>query len=823
MEQQQETLTQFLKNIVLTGQLNHLVYKKGKQLFENGSCHLMTNSTDNYDYLVKDDYEDFQTKIIFKNGKISFNCSCLSPDICSHAFAVANQTSQELSRSLQLTTEGVKKYSRQGMISRVVSERKERAKAENYHLEFSDNIYGEHQIINEQGKLYEISFYDFNKKSGYCSCPDYQTNKLETCKHLIYAFSEFNKNHSTTKLPAQTYPFLEIYRHPSFDYQIAWFYPHQVLPNLQMVLDEFFDQRQLFKLFKLNDLHLFIEKIQDYKTVKIRPEVLDFIQKYYEETALKDIFEHREFNTNTLLKKLYPFQKKGIEFLGKRKGCILADEIGTGKTIQALGTALYKKEVLGIEKIKIVSPKHLLDHWNFEIKKWIPQRLISSFIIESFEDLDTNTEVDFLIIDEAQKITDYDSSLLQQLHKIPYKHILLVTDSKIENSLIKFYAMVGLIDKYLLTPLWELSYKHCLFNPANPNEIVGYYNLDKISKKLETVYIRREKEDIHKQLPETNKIIIPIPLNDILKTDQYHLCGNILKILKKKNPNSYDLIRLKNQLKQLLDIGKYNASYLQKEKNAPKFSEFRHAIQHKLILNNKEKVVIFIDKKELQQQVKNILNQENKTVEIIKKDQKNFDDNIQFYISSEQLQNNLPKAHHFIYFHIPEKHNAINERIRSINKQTSGIQQNKLYLLQSANSLESVLYKWHESKPYLLEQISHLLSSKNASLTINLRLHEELSHELKALLLLYEKNSNKIPTTQTDLFGETVLVEKTSTPIGKGKPNQNLEHFIQYMMKNYTSFDLLNTKQKELIAKGKLHIEEKNDEIVIRIKPPLNK
>ncbi|MCK5776870.1 MAG: hypothetical protein KAH25_11865, partial [Bacteroidales bacterium] len=375
------------------------------------------------------------------------------------------------------------KYTREGMIKRVLAERETRARGEKFRLDFSDNIYGEHQITNEQGKLYEISFYDFEKRSGYCSCPDYQTNKLETCKHLIYAFDKFDQNNQLKTLPTQSYPFIEIYRHPRFDYQIAWHYPHQLNAELQSILNDFFDEQQLYKVFKLDELHVFADRIQQYQTVKIRPEVLSFIHDYYEEKSLKAIFLDKTFNSSQILHPLYAFQKEGIEFLGRRKGSVLADEIGTGKTIQALAAAIYKKEILGLSTIKILSPDYLLDHWKREIKKWLPDALASAFTLESFEDLRTDKATDILIIDEAQKITDYDSSLLQKLHKIPFKHILLITDSKIENSLIKFYAMAGLIDKYLLTPLWELSYKHCLFNPKNQEEIIGYYNLDKISDK----------------------------------------------------------------------------------------------------------------------------------------------------------------------------------------------------------------------------------------------------------------------------------------------------------------------------------------------------
>jgi len=48
---------------------------------------------------------------------------------------------------------------------------------------------------------------------------------------------------------------------------------------------------------------------------------------------------------DSMLKKLYDFQKKGIEFGVKKFGRILlGDEMGIGKTIQAIGILYLYKE-----------------------------------------------------------------------------------------------------------------------------------------------------------------------------------------------------------------------------------------------------------------------------------------------------------------------------------------------------------------------------------------------------------------------------------------------------------------------------------------------
>ena len=818
MKQHQEILSRYLKDIQMSGNLSRIVYQKGKQLYEMGHCHLMASSADEHEYLVKDDYKDFQTKIIFDKNKVNIACSCLSSTICSHAYAAANQTFQDLSRSLQLDKEGAMKYSREGMMKRVLEERENRAQQESYQLDFSDNIYGEHHLFNEQGKKYEISFYDFDKKLGYCSCPDYQTNKLETCKHLMYAFNEFEKKHKGSSLPKQTYPFLEIFLHPLFDYQISWFFPHQPQAELLVVLEEYFDKNQLYKPNKNDELHLFMEKLQNIKSVKIRPEVKNLIEEYYEEKSLIDLFSGKKFKTDLLLNSVFPFQKKGIEFLSVRQGCILADEIGTGKSVQALGAALHKTEVLGFERVKILAPKHLVNHWEQEIKKWIPPLFSSTFNIESFEKLDINEEVDFLIIDEAQKITDYDSSLLQQLHKIKFKHILLITDSKLQNSLIKFYAMAGLINKYLLTPLWELSYKHCLFDPANPDKIVGYYNLDKLPQKLQNVYLRREKHEISNQLPDANRVIIPVALNDDLKEEQSRLSEKILQLSKKKRASSYDLMQIKSLLKQLHSLGKYTVSQNSPGNVSPKLLEFSHFISHKLNLVKGEQVVVFVDDLKVQQQIKMLLQNERKSVQMISANQEEFDQKFQYFITAENLQKNLPKANHFIYFHIPQLLNAMTERTNILKENPTGIQQNRIYLLLAAQSLESVFYQWGEKKPYFLSQLSEYIEKDSTVGPLALRLNEELNHELKSFIQSFTALSTSSPNTQMDLFGEAISTENSKVKMQKENSPQGLSTFFESMLGSFSVFNELNEDLKKILLHGSMKISEEKGEIVIRVK-----
>jgi SNF2 family DNA or RNA helicase len=84
-----------------------------------------------------------------------------------------------------------------------------------------------------------------------------------------------------------------------------------------------------------------------------------------------------------------PHQVEGVKFMfecltGKKgseiSGCILADYMGLGKTLQAL-TLLYtllnlkRKNAKQFKKAIVVSPLTLVNNWNTECKKWLGDRL----------------------------------------------------------------------------------------------------------------------------------------------------------------------------------------------------------------------------------------------------------------------------------------------------------------------------------------------------------------------------------------------------------------------------------------------------------------
>lgn len=95
-----------------------------------------------------------------------------------------------------------------------------------------------------------------------------------------------------------------------------------------------------------------------------------------------------------LYKCMRPHQKEGVQFLyrcmteavGTHRGCILADDMGLGKSLQAIGLlhTMLKQGPRGLPMLQralIVAPSSLLENWKQEIKKWLGDEKLKSIII----------------------------------------------------------------------------------------------------------------------------------------------------------------------------------------------------------------------------------------------------------------------------------------------------------------------------------------------------------------------------------------------------------------------------------------------------------
>lgn len=82
-------------------------------------------------------------------------------------------------------------------------------------------------------------------------------------------------------------------------------------------------------------------------------------------TMLRDHIEP----TDRVMPKLYPFQEAGVDWLDAAKFALLGDEMGTGKTIQALRWIHEHKHLPAL----VICPNSTVFNWEEEAQKWLPE------------------------------------------------------------------------------------------------------------------------------------------------------------------------------------------------------------------------------------------------------------------------------------------------------------------------------------------------------------------------------------------------------------------------------------------------------------------
>jgi SNF2 family DNA or RNA helicase len=523
-------------------------------------------------------------------------CTCRQNMPCVHILACRTQLIG-LAQPTVAPKEG-KAYTRAGMIKRVLSEREKRAFTERFTLIPSENWHGEHALMTADNVSYKITLR--NDGTGYCSCSDFSTNKLGTCKHLMYVKAQVSPK-------KDAFPFLEIYLDPLKNYRITWHGPTTK------------KQAELLRLYFGNQSHIlenrvmmffgFVKEARKFPNIKIRPEVLDKIEREFEKNLLEQKAQDEKFDFSILKTELYPYQKEGIRFATFRKGAIIADEMGLGKTVQAIGTALFKKKFLGFTRCLVVCPASLKQQWMNEIHKFCDEKAVvvpgndywhyqEYFHIVSYETVVRDLELinrvgyDFVILDEAQRIRNFETLTSNAIKAIKKSHGLVITGTPIENKLVDIYSITAFIDPHLLTPLWEFSYQHCYFDLQNENKISGYYNLQNLKEKLAPVLLRREKTEVLSQRSKLTNIDIPVEMHPVQRDLHTQFARSISILIHKKLKTAYDWQALVLTLQKMRMV--CDATFLVDEEHdfSPKMDVLEEILLEKVDLNTR-KVIIF--------------------------------------------------------------------------------------------------------------------------------------------------------------------------------------------------------------------------------------
>ncbi|MCF6247311.1 MAG: SNF2-related protein [Desulfobacula sp.] len=607
---------------------SNIIFYRGVKIYENNELLYEGNDGNKlFEFRYDGNYGDYEICIDISNEQNPGSCSCPYPgDGCKHIVAsllmvyditFTNDKNPDLQPRPEQAEEMQPYLTYDEIKTQAMDDRQKRAKKETFTIIQGDSFKGEHLIETTSKKQYLVVMHNPESGKGHCSCPDFLTNKLNTCKHIIFLKNHFSSIKGFKKqLEDELFPFIDIFWDSKKNAPKLFFDPQLITDHetLELIAQHFNNDGDFIK----KDLSVIVDlaaAAYANKQIIIQPEVLIRTQIYLQNNQLQTLNNSYHFDYSKIKGKLYDYQKEGVEFCLFKKSVLIGDEMGLGKTLQAITLSILKKELFGFKKVLIITLASIKDQWKREIttftdevpmvvqgtaqqRKHIYNNNSNYFKITNYEavlrdiTIISKMKPDLIILDEAQRIKNFNTKTADAVKQLPRDHAIILTGTPLENKLEDVYSIIQFLDPYLVSPLWDFAGRHFMISRTAKGKIIGYQNLDILRDKLEPIVIRRKKDEVLKDLPETVTNNYYINLSQ--KQDKIHsgFMSALIPILSKKFLTPIDLQRIQMLLLKMRMV--CNSTYLIDKKTniSPKLDEFKLIIEE-LVNDNNRKVVVF--------------------------------------------------------------------------------------------------------------------------------------------------------------------------------------------------------------------------------------
>ena len=208
---------------------------------------------------------------------------------------------------------------------------------------------------------------------------------------------------------------------------------------------------------------------------------------------------------------LHRYQWDGVAFLHRSQAALLADEMGLGKTVQtAVAIDLLLNGCSDVNRVLIVAPASLTTNWMTELQTWAPSVTVwlvqgnakarQAFyllpvpvLVSSYEQIRSDGldripahTFDLVILDEAQRIKNRNSTTALACRLLPRKRAWALSATPLENDSGDVTSILTFLDSRTRTNVSGSS----------------------LRKSLQTMMLRRLKRDVRSDLP-------PVILQDL--------------------------------------------------------------------------------------------------------------------------------------------------------------------------------------------------------------------------------------------------------------------------------------------------------------------
>jgi ERCC4-related helicase len=511
--------------------------------------------------------------------RLVFNCTAC-PAVCEHVGAAVSLILEEKT-ALGLAAEPdertpLENLGEPELIEQALGERRERAATEKFRLQSADpkRPWTDYTISSAlSGKAYRVALRGAERGQSYCSCPDFRTNTLGTCKHILYTLGRVERRFPAS-VRSRPYRNREVFVHVLYGEELTLHLqlPDQPDPKLVKMVGSLADgpigdARQLVdcvgRLGRLGH------------NVQIYPDAEELIQKQLFQQRMADrVAEIRKDPARHPLRKqllkieLLPYQLEGVAFAAGAGRAILADDMGLGKTIQGVGMAELLAREAGIGKVLVVCPASLKSQWRSEIHRFCDRSVqlvagsaaerVAQYDNESFFTVCNYEQVlrdilaiervrwDLIILDEGQRIKNWESKTARVVKGLKSNFALALSGTPLENRLDDLYSVVQFVDDRRLPPAFRFFHRHRVVDENG--KVLGYKNLDQLRANLRPILLRRTRASVLQQLPaRTTEIVRIPPTGEQVELHNAHM-RTVSMITRKPYISEMDLLRLQKAL-----------------------------------------------------------------------------------------------------------------------------------------------------------------------------------------------------------------------------------------------------------------------------------
>lgn len=398
-------------------------------------------------------------------------------------------------------------------------------------------------INSPSGLSYQVEIRDLKDRAFSCTCPDFRTAGLGTCKHveatLIWLKRRFKGDFRVAS--ASGSPFVDLV--PSGDTLRV----ERNLSALPRSLRPHFDDHG----YLIGDPEEAVEMLRRSRSgnVRLSQDVEPFLEsrrRVAERRALRREYEtgvvkgrHPEHVT---LYPLYPYQREGMLHLAFGERALLADEMGLGKTIQAVAACALLHHLGKAKRVLVVTPASLKTEWEEQIRKFttLGHQLVFGprsarvkhyadpdapfFTLVNYEqvvgdslDINTHLRPDIVVLDEAQRIKNWATKTAQAVKRLQSRYAFVLTGTPIENRIDELYSIVDFLDPSLLGPLFRFNRDFYQLDDKGRPE--NYKNLPALRDRIRPVLLRRRKHQVETELPDRTDRNLFIKLTPAMRTE----------------------------------------------------------------------------------------------------------------------------------------------------------------------------------------------------------------------------------------------------------------------------------------------------------------